>query len=56
LALKQLQVQKEAANRAGIFVVAAPNPVTAMLVIEGANLILGLLSEIPLSALLDKVQ
>jgi hypothetical protein len=56
LALNQLQVQKEAANRAGVFVVAVLNPIMAMLVIEGANLILGLLSEIPLSALLDKVQ
>ena len=52
LALNQLQVQKEeamvfedspngvkASNRAGIFVVAVPNPVTALLVIECANLI-----------------
>jgi HAD superfamily hydrolase (TIGR01509 family) len=69
LALKQLQVQKEAAivfedspngvlaaNRAGIFVVAVPNPVTAMLAIKGANLILGSLSELPLADLLDKVK
>ena len=69
LALNQLQVQKEeavvfedspngvkAANRAGIFVVAVPNPVTALLVIEGANLIVSSLSEIPLIALLDKVK
>jgi HAD superfamily hydrolase (TIGR01509 family) len=69
LALEQLQVQKEAAvifedspngvlaaNRAGIFVVAVPNSVTALLVIEGANLILRSLSELPLIALLDKVQ
>jgi len=69
LALNQLQIQKEAAiifedspngvlaaNQAGIFVVAVPNPVTALLVIEGANLILRSLSEIPLTALLDKVQ
>ena len=69
LALNQLQIQKEAAvvfedspngvlaaNRAGIFVVAVPNPVTALLVIEGANLILRSLSELPLIALLDKVQ
>ena len=69
LALNQLQVQKEeavvfedspngvkAANRAGIFVVAVPNQVTAMLVIEGANLIVSSLSELPLIALLDKVK
>jgi len=69
LALKQLQVQKEAAivfedspngvlaaNRAGIYVVAVPNAVTALLAIEGANLILRSLSELPLIALLDKVQ
>ena len=69
LALNQLQIEKEAAvvfedspngvlaaNRAGIFVIAVPNPVTALLVIEGANLILRSLSELPLIALLDKVQ
>jgi HAD superfamily hydrolase (TIGR01509 family) len=68
-ALNQLQVQKNeavvfedspngvlAANRAGIFVVAIPNPVTASLAIEGANLILSSLSEIPLSVLFDTVQ
>jgi HAD superfamily hydrolase (TIGR01509 family) len=69
LALNQLEVQKEAAvifedspngvlaaNRAGIFVVAVPNSVTALLVIEGANLILRSLSELPLVTLLDTVQ
>jgi len=69
LALKQLQVEKEAAvvfedspngvlaaNRAGIFVVAVPNQVTALLNIEGANLIVRSLSELPLSLLLDKVK
>ena len=69
LALKQLQVKKEAAvifedspngvlaaNRAGICVVAVPNPVTALLIIKGAKLIVRSLSEIPLIALLDKVQ
>ena len=69
LALKQLQVQKEeavvfedspngvtAARRAGIFVVAVPNQVTSLLPIEGANLILTSLSELPLSLLLDKVK
>ena len=69
LALKQLQVQKneaiifedspngvKAANRAGIFVIAVPNQITSMLNIEGANLTMGSLSEMPLSALLNKVQ
>jgi len=69
LALNQLEVQKEAAvvfedspngvkaaNQAGIFVVAVPNPVTSLLVIEGANLILSSLSELPFSTLLNKVQ
>jgi HAD superfamily hydrolase (TIGR01509 family) len=68
-ALDQLGVGKEAAivledspngvlaaNRAGIFVVAVPNPVTSLLAIEGANLILGSLSEMPLRRLLDTVQ
>jgi HAD superfamily hydrolase (TIGR01509 family) len=68
LALKQLQVKKEAAivfedspngvlaaNRAGIFVVAIPNPVTVQLVIKGANLILSSLSDLPLFELLYKV-
>jgi len=69
LALDQLQVQKEAAvvfedspngvkaaNQAGIFVVAVPNPVTSLLVIEDANLILSSLSELSFSELLNKVQ
>jgi putative hydrolase of the HAD superfamily len=69
LALKQLQVGKEAAvvfedspngvlaaNRADIFVVAVPNPVTALLAIEGANLMVKSLSELPLVSLLDKVK
>ena len=69
LALNQLEVQKEAAvvfedspngviaaKQAGIFVVAVPNPVTSLLVIEGANLILSSLSEIPFSELMNKVQ
>jgi len=69
LALEQLQVQKneaivfedspngvKAANRAGIFVVAVPNPITSLLVIEGANLIVQSLSKMPLMELLDKVQ
>jgi HAD superfamily hydrolase (TIGR01509 family) len=68
-ALNQLQVQKneavvfedspngvKAANRAGIFVVAVPNPVTSLLVIEGANLLLHSLSEISLGALIHKVK
>ena len=64
LALKQLQVQKNeavifedspngvlAANRAGIFVVAVPNPVTSLLSIEGADLIVKSLSDISLNEL-----
>lgn len=69
LALNQLDVKKEAAvvfedspngvkaaNQAGIFVVAVPNPVTSLLVIEGANLIMSSLSELPFSELMNKVQ
>ena len=69
LALEQLQVQNDeaivfedspngvkAANRAGIFVVAVPNPITSLLIIDGADLIVQPLSELPLPALLDKVQ
>ncbi len=69
LALNQLEVKKEAAvvfedspngvkaaKQAGIFVVAVPNPVTSLLVIEDANLILSSLSELPFSELMNKVQ
>jgi HAD superfamily hydrolase (TIGR01509 family) len=69
LALSQLGVEKEAAivledspngvtaaNRAGIFVVAVPNPVTSLLVIEGANLMVRSLSELTARDLLDTVQ
>jgi putative hydrolase of the HAD superfamily len=69
LALDQLQVQKneavifedspngvKAANRAGIYVVAIPNPLTSRLIIEGANLIVRSMSELPLSSLFHKVQ
>ena len=68
-ALSQLGVGKEAAivfedspngvtaaNRAGIYVVAVPNPVTSLLAIEGANLILRSLSDMPVGDLLDVVQ
>jgi beta-phosphoglucomutase-like phosphatase (HAD superfamily) len=68
-ALERLQVSKEAAvvfedspngvkaaNRAGIFVVAVPNSVTSSLSLNGADLILSSLSELPLSQLLDKVK
>jgi HAD superfamily hydrolase (TIGR01509 family) len=68
-ALRRLGVPKEAAivfedspngvkaaNRAGIFVVAVPNDVTSALTIAGADLVMSSLSEMPLSALLDKVQ
>lgn len=63
-ALNQLQVQKNeavvfedspngvlAANRAGIFVVAVPNHVTAMLSLEGANRVVESLKEISLNEL-----
>ncbi|MEW6084665.1 MAG: HAD-IA family hydrolase [Chloroflexota bacterium] len=41
----------KAANRAGIFVVAVPNPVTSLLSLEGANLIVNSLSELSLEKL-----
>lgn len=69
LALNQLQVQKSeavvfedspngvlAARRAGIFVVAVPNPVTARLKIEGADMVVRSFSDLPFSELLAKVQ
>jgi len=69
LALRQLHVQKNeaivfedspngvsAANQAGIFVVAVPNPVTSLLRIEGANLTVRSLSDLSLPELLDKVK
>jgi HAD superfamily hydrolase (TIGR01509 family) len=69
LALKQLEVRKDeaivfedspngvkAAQAAGIFVVAVPNPITSLLAIENANLTLTSLSDLSLAGLLDKVQ
>ncbi|HET9588951.1 MAG TPA: HAD family phosphatase [Anaerolineales bacterium] len=69
LALDRLKVRKEeaivfedspngvkAANRAGIFVVAVPNPLTSKLSIEGANLKLDSLKDLSLSDLLDKIK
>jgi HAD superfamily hydrolase (TIGR01509 family) len=69
LAVEQLKVPKEvavifedspngveAAKRAGIFVVAVPNPLTARLKIEGADLTLSSFSDLSLPALLDKVK
>ena len=69
LALKQLQVRNneavvfedspngvKAANQAGIFVVAVPNPVTSLLRIEGANLMLRSLTDRSLFELLDTVK
>lgn len=69
LALDQLQVQKNeavvfedspngvlAARRAGIFVVAVPNPVTARLKIEGADMVVKSFSDLPFSVLLAKVK
>ncbi len=68
LALDQLEVRSEeaivfedspngvkAAQSAGIFVVAVPNPTTALLAIEDANLTLSSLADLPLSELLNKV-
>jgi HAD superfamily hydrolase (TIGR01509 family) len=68
-ALSRLQVPKEAAivfedspngvqaaNRAGIFVVAVPNGVTSLLSLEGADLILKSLSDLPLEQLLDTIE
>ena len=68
-ALNQLQVQKEeavvfedspngvkAANRAGIFVVAVPNPVTSLLNLDGANLILKSLADMALNDLIKKLK
>jgi HAD superfamily hydrolase (TIGR01509 family) len=68
-ALNRLQIPKEAAivfedspngvkaaKQAGLFVVAVPNDVTSMLSLDEADLILSSLSDVPLSALLDKVQ
>jgi len=65
-ALNQLQVRKDetvvfedspngvlAANRAGLYVVAVPNPVTAMLNLEGADKIVTSLVNLRLSELLD---
>ena len=69
LALDQLQVREneavvfedspngvEAAKSAGIFVVAVPNPVTSLLSIKNANLTLASLTDLSLSALLNKVK
>ena len=69
LALNQLQVQRNeavvfedspngvlAAKRTGIFVVAVPNPITSQLIIEGADLTLRSISDLPLSGLMSKVK
>lgn len=45
----------KAANRAGIYVVAVPNPVTSLLSLEGANRIVRSLAELTLSELSDLV-
>ena len=68
-ALNQLQIQKEAAvvledspngieaaKRAGIFVVVVPNPLTSLLNLEGADLILRSLADLCLLELLDQVK
>jgi HAD superfamily hydrolase (TIGR01509 family) len=67
-ALEQLQVRADeaivfedspngvkAANRAGIFVVAVPNPLTARLPIEGEGLKLRSMADLPLSTLLTRI-
>jgi beta-phosphoglucomutase-like phosphatase (HAD superfamily) len=46
----------KAARSAGIFVVAVPNAVTALLPFENANLTLRSLADLSLAALLDKVK
>lgn len=69
LALNRLNVQNheaivledspngvQAANQAGIFVIAVPNPVTSLLKIHGANLICKSLADLSLPELLDKVK
>ena len=69
LALRRLQLQKnevivfedspngvKAAKSAGLFVVAVPNPVTSLLSIDGADLILTSLADLQLHGLLDKVK
>jgi HAD superfamily hydrolase (TIGR01509 family) len=69
LALKRLKVRAneaivfedspngvKAARSAGIFVVAVPNAVTALLPLENANLTLRSLADLSLSDLLDKVK
>lgn len=43
-----------AANRAGVRVVAVPNPITAQVEIHGADLLLGSLANMPLEELLEK--
>jgi HAD superfamily hydrolase (TIGR01509 family) len=45
-----------AANRAGIFVVAVPNPLTARMVIERPDMKVASLADISLSDLLDRLQ
>jgi HAD superfamily hydrolase (TIGR01509 family) len=46
----------KAANRAGIFVVAVPNPLTSRLPIEGENLRLKSMADLPLSILLSRFE
>lgn len=69
LALNQLQVQRaaavvledspngiKAAKRAGIFVVVVPNPVTSLLDLDGANIVIKSLADLRLSELLDHLK
>ena len=69
LALDQLQVQKneavvfedspngvEAAKRAGIFVVAVPNPLTSLLNLDGANLVIRSLADVSMAELMRQIK
>lgn len=46
----------QAAKRAGIFTVAVPNPLTRLLPLDGADLKLNSLADLPLEALLKRVE
>jgi HAD superfamily hydrolase (TIGR01509 family) len=69
LTLDRLQAQKkeavvfedspngvEAARRAGIFVVAVPNPLTALLNLDGANLVIRSLANVRLTELMEQIK
>ena len=56
LVLEDSQNGVLAARRAGMGVVAVPNPITALGRIEGASLVLSSLAEVPLEDLLKQVE